>query len=90
MMTDPEVVGPASKYAGKRYKLGLRPSRRFADHNHRSWTIIETILQFDSDRDFWDLAVAVRGHKHYGDTKQDKGPQSFVRYCIRAGWLEEV
>lgn len=82
----PMVVGPPTKYAG-RYKLGARP-QDLAAHNLASWKIIEAILDAYGVADFWDLAVAVRGHKH--GTKRAKGPQSFVRYCIRSSWLEQA
>ena len=82
----PVVVGPPTKYAGT-YKLGERP-QTLALHNRASWKIIEAILDAYGTADFWDLAVAVRGHKH--GTKGAKGPQSFVRYCIRSGWLEQA
>lgn len=80
----PVVTGPYTKYAGKKYRVG-RPPGTMALHNHVSWMIIEAMIKAYGAREFWDLAVAVRGHKH-GD-KAAKGPQSFVRYCIREGWL---
>ena len=83
---EPVVTGPATIYAG-RYKLGSLP-QSLASHNLKSWKIIETILDAYGTADFWDLAVAVRGHKH--GTKKVKGPQSFVRYCIRSGWLSRA
>lgn len=79
----PRVIGRPSKDAG-RYKLGEQPSR-LSPHNEASWRVIEAILQAYSVADFYDLAVAVRHHVH-GD-KAAAGPQSFVSYCIRSGWL---
>jgi hypothetical protein len=83
---DPVVVAPPTKYAGP-YKVGVRP-QHLKQHNHVSWKIIEAILAADGTADFWDLAVAVRGHKH--GTKGVRGPQGFVRYCITSGWIELV
>ncbi len=80
---EPVVTGPATKYAGT-YKLGDSP-HSLLPHNLHSWRIIEAILVAYDTADFWDLAVAVRGHKH--GKKRVRGPQSFVRYCIRSGWL---
>ena len=80
---DPVVMGSPTKYAGT-YKLGVRP-QRLAPHNLASWRIIEAILDAYGTADFWDLAVAVRGHKH--GTKGVKDPQHFVSYCNRMGWL---
>ena len=81
---NPIVTGPPTKYAG-RYRLKNRPER-LVNHNYVSWKIIEAILEAYGSADFWDLAAAVRGHKH--GTMKAKGPQSFVRYCIRSGWIE--
>lgn len=83
---EPTVISTPSKDAG-RYKLGAKPVRLVA-HNAASWRIIEAILEARGTADYYDLAVAVRGHEH-GD-KAAKGPQSFVSYCIKSGWLERV
>lgn len=79
----PRVIGRPSKDAGT-YKLAASPTR-LASHNQASWNIIETILKAYGTADFYDLSVAVRQHVH-GD-KAASGPQSFVSYCIRSGWL---
>jgi hypothetical protein len=83
---EPIVTGPPTKYEGV-YRLGVAP-QGLASHNLASWRVIEAILAAYGTADFWDLAVAVRGHKH--GTQRVRGPQSFVRYCIRNGWLERV
>ena len=83
---NPVVSGPETKYAGM-YKIGTWP-QTLIPHNLQSWRIIEAILDAYGCADFWDLSVAVRDHKH--GTKNAKGPQSFVRYCIRSGWLERA
>ena len=83
MEVEPQVIGRSTKDAGI-YRLGTRPSS-LAPHNAASWAIIEAILAARSKANFYDLAVAVRGHVH--GTKNAKGPQSFVSYCIRRGWL---
>ena len=80
---DPVVEGPPTTYAGT-CKFGVRP-QRMKQHNLVSWKIVEAILDPCGTADFRDLAVAVRGHK-YG-TKGVKGPQHFVSYCIKMGWL---
>jgi hypothetical protein len=80
----PVVSGPTTKYGGM-YRLKSRPER-LVPHNQKSWKIIEAILDAYGSADFWDLAVAVRQHKH--GTKRARGPQSFIRYCIRSGWIE--
>lgn len=79
----PIVTGRATKDAG-RYKIGDRP-QNLAAHNLVSWRIIEAILDAYGSADFYDLAVAVRGHVH--GTKSASGPQSFVSYCIKCNWL---
>lgn len=79
----PRVIGRPSKDAGI-YKLGTCPSR-LASHNQASWNVLKAILEAYGTADFYDLAVAVRRHVH-GD-KSASGPQSFVSYCIRSGWL---
>lgn len=83
---EPAVIGNSTRDAG-RYKLGV-PPRSLAPHNLDSWRIIEAILQARGTADYYDLAVAVRGHKH--GTKAAKGPQSFVSYCIKSRWLERT
>jgi len=80
------VLGTPTKDAG-RYKLAVRP-QRLVSHNLASWRIIEAILDARGTADYYDLAVAVRGHQH--GTKAASGPQSFVSYCIKAGWLERA
>lgn len=79
----PRVIGRPSKDAGT-YKLANTPNR-LAPHNQASWNIIEAILRAYGTADFYDLSVAVRQHVH-GD-KAASGPQSFVSYCIRSGWI---
>jgi hypothetical protein len=83
---EPVVTGPQTRFAG-RYKILSRP-QGLASRNLMSWKIIEAILDAYGTADFWDLSVAVRGHKF--ETKKVKGPQSFIRYCIRNGWLEKA
>lgn len=83
---EPVVTGPETKYAGK-YKRGVAPER-LEENNLASWRVIDAILEAYGEADFWDLAVAVRGHKHYGETAG--APQKFVQYCINNGWLERV
>lgn len=80
---EPIVSGLPTKYAG-RYRLGGLP-KDLLPHNASSWQIIKTILDVRGTADFWDMAVAVRGHE--SGTKSDPGPQGFIRYCIRRGWL---
>ena len=82
----PVVTGPPTKYEG-RYRI-KSPPQGLAPHNQVSWKVIAAVLDAYETADFWDLSVAVRGHKH--GTKKVKGPQSFVRYCIRCGWLERA
>lgn len=82
--TEPIVHGTLTKDAG-RYKLGMRP-QNLASHNRVSLRIIEAILEARCMADCYDLAVAVRRHKH--GTKVASSPQSFVWYCIKSGWLE--
>jgi len=84
---DPIVTGPFTKYAGKKYRLGDTPNMLNPD-NAASWRIIEAMITAYGPRDFWDLAVACRDHKH--GTQAAKGPQSWIRYCIRSGWLKDV
>lgn len=79
----PRVIGRPSKDAGT-YKLGATPAR-LALHNQASWNVVEAIMTAYGTADFYDLAVAVRHHAH-GD-KSASGPQSFISYCIRNGWL---
>ena len=85
--THPVVTGPSSKYAGM-YKLGEAPGA-MKPHNLESWRIVEAILLAYGTADFWDLSVAVRGHKH-GTRSGSNSPQGFIRYCIISGWLARV
>jgi hypothetical protein len=82
----PTVSGRDTKDAG-RYMLGTKP-QGLAHHNLKSWRIIEAMLEARGSVDYYDLAVAVRGHEH--GTKAARGPQSFVSYCIRRGWLRRM
>jgi hypothetical protein len=84
---DPRVVGVPSKYAGV-YVLDHVPTRTLAPHNLASWKIIEAILTARGRADFYDLAVAVRGHES-GD-RNAPGSQRFVSYCIKSGWLRRL
>ncbi|MEP5764373.1 MAG: hypothetical protein ABJ308_07255 [Halieaceae bacterium] len=83
---DPIIVGPESSYTG-RYAIEAEPGR-LAAHNAASWSVIDAMINAYGPRDFWDLAVAVRGHRHEG--KFTGRPQNFVAYCIRSGWLRKV
>ena len=87
-MTDsyPRVEGRPSKDSGL-YRMGT-PPEGLAAHNLASWKIINAILEAYETADYYDLAVAVRNHKH--GTKAASGPQSFVSYCIRRGWLRRA
>jgi hypothetical protein len=87
-LKEPVYERPATKYDGW-YKLG-HPPARLTSHNQQSWLIIEAILTAYGKAYFWDLVYACRHHRHCGRTKQDKGAQSWIRYCIRSGWLEPV
>lgn len=82
----PKVIGRPTKDAGT-YRLGLSPYG-LAAHNLSSWKIIAAILEAYGTADYYDLAVAVRHHNH--GTKTASGPQSFVSYCIRRGWLKSA
>lgn len=82
----PRVIGRTTKDAGT-YKLGTTPLH-LAPHNQQSWDIIAAILKAYGTADYYDLAVSVRQHRH-GD-KAASGPQSFVSYCIRSGWLQRA
>lgn len=82
----PKVVATKTKYAGH-YKIGIRPGK-LAPHNLKSWRVIEAILDAYGAAEFWDLAVAIRPHEFR--TQRNRGPQSFVRYCIRSGWIERT
>ena len=82
----PRVVGRPTKDAG-RYKMGTTPGN-LAPHNQASWSVIAAILRAYGTADYYDLAVAVRNHQH-GD-KKAVGPQSFISYCIRSGWLQRA
>jgi len=86
MKANPVVIGPPTSYAG-RYKLGTAPACLLA-HNQTSWRIIEAMLAACGTAEFWDLWVAVRGHKH--GTTAAKDPQDCVRDCIRSGWLRKA
>jgi len=87
-MKAPTYDQQKTKYKGW-YKLGHTPER-LTLHNLQSWRIIEAIMAAFGKAYFWDLVYACRLHRHCGRTKQDKGAQSWIRYCIRSGWLERV
>ncbi len=84
---DPKVIGVPSKDAGV-YVFGRHPERSLAPHNLASWKIIESILAARGSADFYDLAVALRGHES-GD-KNALGSQRFISYCINRGWLRRA
>lgn len=84
--SEPSVIPGHTKYAGS-ISLARRPAR-LAPHNLATWRVIEAILDARQVADFWDLAVAVRGHKRFGT--ENATPQEFVSYCIRRGWLKHV
>ena len=86
----PTVTGIPTVYDG-RYTRGKSPEfhkGRYSPANRASWSIIEAILSARGEANFWDLAAAVRGHKD--GSSPFKGPQSFVRYCVRREWLKKV
>ena len=83
---EPKVKGTPSNYEGT-YVLARQP-RSLAPHNQASWKVIAAILEARGSADYYDLAVAVRGHEH--GTKSTSGPQSFVSYCIKSGWLQQA
>jgi hypothetical protein len=82
----PHVSGPPTTKDG-RYALGRQPIW-LAPHNERSWRIIASMLEAYETAQFWDLAAAVRDHKH--GARSATTPQTFVRYCINSGWLRRV
>ena len=82
----PVVTGNSTIYDGE-YQLLYEPSA-LAPHNEGSWRIIYAIMLAYGSARFWDLCAAVRGHRHMDREKTGLGPQSFVRYCIRSGWLK--
>ena len=84
---EPRVIGNRSKDAGI-YELGRPPARALAPHNLVSWRIIESILTARGKAEYYDLAVAVRGHES-GDMAAP-GPHRFVSYCIKSGWLHRI
>jgi len=78
-------------YAKTRYKLGTReyhPETDGEDTRAASWEIVKTILEAYGDADFWDLACACRGHIH-GVTRA-RGPQSWIRYLARSGYIVPI
>lgn len=83
MNADPIVLLRPSKHDGS-YCLSRRPARLIG-HNAASWAIIVSILERRGTATYKDLAVAVRGHSHFGT--EDARPQHFVAYCIRRGWI---
>lgn len=68
--------------------LETPPTRTLVEHGRVSWEIVEAILGARGKADFYDLAVAVRGHESGDATAQ--GSQNFVSYCIRSGWLRRA
>lgn len=72
-----------TKYAGRFYRIGRPPVSRVAN-DAASWDIIATVLKHRGVASFEHLAAAAFGHEHY------RGSLSFVRYCVRSGWLVEV
>lgn len=90
MEIEPIVTGPTTKYAGKSYRLGrpYYPEKNGKHTNAQSWAVIQAMFRLNASIDFWDLAVAVRHHRH--GTQKARGPQSFIRYLIRSGHLVEV
>lgn len=88
--SEPVVTGPRTKNSGKRYRLGKPLQRAMAHHNAVSWAIIEAIMAAYGSADYWDLACACRGHLHENDPDDPRGPQHWIDYCIKNGWLTET
>ena len=84
---DPKVAGPHSDLEGT-YTLGSEPAGLVV-HNEVSWRIVKAILDAYGEADFWDLAVACRGHRHYGRADSGRPPQAFIEYCIERKWLKK-
>jgi hypothetical protein len=70
------------------YLLGKEPSRKLKDHNEVSWRIIRGAFQAEKAGTVSGdtLCSLVRNHVH-GD-KSRHGPQAFLDYCVKVGWLK--
>jgi len=74
-----------SKYDHAFYKLDRTPNSMLA-HNQISWDKLWNHLALNGKLHYQTLVRLAEGHK--SDTKTAPGPASFVRYCIRSGWLK--
>ena len=74
----------ASKHDGKRYRIGKEPVR-MAHHNEVTWRRLREQVQLNGELHYQTLVKLAVGH--VSGSKGHPHPQSFVRYCIRSGWL---
>lgn len=86
----PRVNGLRSQNAGKRYKLG-RPydaQQKSTNSNYESWQVILAMFALAPVHDYGDLCVACRHHRHGDGSKH--GPEPWIDYLIKNGWLVEA
>jgi len=76
-----------SKYDGKYYRIGRTPER-MATHNDVTWRRLAEHLEHKGKAHYRALVKLAEGH--VSGTKSSPRPQSFIRYCIRSGWLKEA
>ncbi len=64
--------------------------KRLAEHNATSWEKIENLFNSKSGikAHYDELCSVVIGHKH--GTKGVHGPEPFIKYCIKNGWLKII
>ena len=80
-----EIEGRPSQAEGM-YSLG-NPPKNLAPHNLRSFSIVAAMLANGESRDYWDLAVAVMGHRSGTAAARATAAASFIRYCAKSGWI---
>ena len=76
-----------SKYDGIYYGLGNPGPMvgQLSSHVRRTWIIIAGSLTLNSELHY--LTLVELAHGHTCANKLADNPASFVRYCIRSGWL---
>lgn len=79
-----------SKYAGQSYRRGRTPAGLLS-HNAVSWSKIDAVLARRHLATYDELCGAALGHEPGTKRYQGRAPSlnaaSFIRYCIRNGWL---
>ena len=77
-----------SKYENCNFMLGRKVDPyNMAVHNRVSWDKILRVFKTRKVVSYRDLKDATAGHKHGDAAHHGRDSGSFVRYCMREGWI---